>query len=88
VDHGPFAVAGRATPVDQRPTAHLTAMSPEAFDVTHLRRLRGRRFTRDDDASSVRVALVNESLARAAWPDENPIGRRAQHAILFSERRA
>jgi predicted permease len=76
VDHGPYAVVGRSTPVEQRPAAHITAMSPEAFDVMHMRLLRGRRFTRDDNASSTRVVLVNESLARAAWPNENPIGRR------------
>ncbi len=76
VDHGPYAVAGRATPVDQRPTAHLTAMSPEAFDVMRMRLVRGRRFSRHDDASSSPVVLVNESLARSAWPNENPIGRR------------
>jgi predicted permease len=51
-------------------------MSPEAFDVLHMHLARGRRFTRFDDASSARVVLVNESLARQAWPGENPIGRR------------
>jgi putative ABC transport system permease protein len=76
VDQGPYTVVGRVTPVDQRPMAHLAAMSPEAFDVLHMRLARGRRFTQDDNASSANVVLVNESLAREAWPNENPIGKR------------
>ena len=81
VDHGPYAVVGRAVPVEQRPVAHLASMSPEAFDVMHMRLLSGRRLSRSDDASSTRVVLVNESLARQAWPGENPIGRRLSTAF-------
>ena len=85
VDRGPYAVVGRATPVDQRPLAHLTAMSPDAFDVIHMRLVRGRRFTRDDNQSSQRVVLVNESLAREAWPNENPIGKRLSTRFYATE---
>ncbi len=86
VDHGPYAVVGRATPADQAPVAHLTSMSPGAFDVMHMRLVRGRRFTRDDNAASTRVLLVNESLARRTWPNENPIGKRL--AVAFYGTRA
>jgi putative ABC transport system permease protein len=81
VDHGPYEVLGRAVPVEQRPLAHLTTMSPETFDVLHMRLTRGRRFNRSDDESSARVVLVNESLARQAWPGENPIGKRLSTAF-------
>ena len=37
----------------------------------------GREFTRHDTLSSMRVAVINESLARKHWPNENPIGKRA-----------
>ena len=36
---------------------------------------RGRDFTDADAPTSTRVAIVNEALARAAWPGEDPIGR-------------
>ena len=35
----------------------------------------GRGFTSDDHPSSERVVIINEALARALWPDEDPLGR-------------
>ena len=35
----------------------------------------GRGFTSDDHATSERVVIVNEALARALWSDEDPLGR-------------
>jgi putative ABC transport system permease protein len=35
----------------------------------------GRGFTSDDRPSSERVVLINEALARALWPDQDPLDR-------------
>src|SRR5262249_48915027 len=35
----------------------------------------GRGFTPDDRSSSERVVIINETLARALWPDKDPAGR-------------
>jgi putative ABC transport system permease protein len=35
----------------------------------------GRDFSAHDDEKAPRVALINETMARRLWPDENPIGR-------------
>jgi len=37
---------------------------------------RGRLLTPEDRAGAPHVAVVNEALARMAWPDQDPIGRR------------
>src|SRR5690606_331239 len=37
--------------------------------------LAGRDFSPRDDGNAPKVVLVNESLARAAWGDRNPLGR-------------
>ena len=37
--------------------------------------VRGREFTEQDDASSPRVAVVNEVMARQMWPGQDPIGK-------------
>jgi putative ABC transport system permease protein len=38
--------------------------------------LGGRDFTVDDRAGSARVMLINETMARQFWPQENPLGKR------------
>jgi putative ABC transport system permease protein len=38
--------------------------------------IRGRAFTDADDEGAPRVAIVNETAARALWPGQNPIGQR------------
>jgi putative ABC transport system permease protein len=38
--------------------------------------LRGRSFTDHDDSASPSVVVVSESMARAYWPQESPLGKR------------
>jgi len=74
---GQFTIEGRAsgaTGDDQ--AAHVTVSTPELFNVLNIPSLRGRLFTRDDDAAHTPVLLINETMARRFWPNENPIGRR------------
>ena len=49
--------------------------SPSYFETMGTRVLRGRGFTGSDNATSERVALVTESMARLVWPGEDPIGK-------------
>ncbi len=40
--------------------------------------LRGRLFGPDDRAGSEQVVIVNETMARMYWPDEDPLGKRVK----------
>ena len=44
----------------------------------NARLLAGRDFTADDDADAPQVAIVDETLARLAWPGQNAVGQRLQ----------
>jgi predicted permease len=48
---------------------------PGYFDTLNISILRGRDFTAQDQASSQRVVIVNETFARRNWPGEDPIGK-------------
>jgi len=51
------------------------AITPRYFETLGIPLLRGRVFTANDTAGSMRVAIVNETLAKRAWPLEDPIGQ-------------
>jgi len=45
------------------------------FDTMRIPLLRGRAFRENDDAKAPLVAIVNQSMARQFWPNEDPIGK-------------
>ena len=50
--------------------------SPDYFRTLGIRLVSGRVFTDRDRTGQPKVIVVNETAARAFWPNENPIGRR------------
>jgi predicted permease len=56
--------------------SEVTSVTPDYFKVLQASLERGRYFTEDDDIGKQPVAIVDESTARAYWPDRDPIGRR------------
>jgi putative ABC transport system permease protein len=49
--------------------------SAEYFQAIGMRLLQGRLFSTADTPDRPRVAVINETFARKAWPNENPIGK-------------
>jgi putative ABC transport system permease protein len=45
------------------------------FSTMRIAMKAGRGFTSDDHPSSERIVVINEALAHALWPDEDPLGR-------------
>lgn len=63
-------------PEGQRPHVHYRAVSEGYFETMAIRVVRGRTFAASDAAEAPRVAVINEAMARQAFPGENPIGKR------------
>jgi len=57
------------------PQANVRMATPGYFATLGLRLVSGRDFSARDDAGAPRVVVVNESLARTAWGDQDPVGR-------------
>jgi predicted permease len=55
--------------------ASVNRTTPGYFDAMQLP-LRGRDFSDADQAGTPAVAIVNETMARELWPNEEPVGRR------------
>ena len=71
-----FSVAGRPpqTP-DQKVTADYRRVNQDYFRAMRIPVLRGRGFTEQEVTSNARAVVVNETLARTFFPDEDPLGK-------------
>jgi putative ABC transport system permease protein len=56
--------------------AEIESISPNYFRLMGIPLIRGREFTDADSSTSPDVVIISESLARAYWPNEDPIGYR------------
>jgi putative ABC transport system permease protein len=56
--------------------AEVESISPNYVRLMGIALIRGREFTDADSASSPDVLIISQSLARAYWPNEDPIGHR------------
>lgn len=72
-----YAIAGRE-PTDRanRRLAFFKIVSPSYFDALQIKLRAGRALSAHDIAGSSPVAVINETLARREFANENPIGRR------------
>ncbi|MGH9831458.1 MAG: ABC transporter permease [Blastocatellia bacterium] len=61
---------------EQAPTIGWQSASAGYFKTIGIPILRGRNFTAEDAARAQRVAMINESLARRVFPNEDPVGKR------------
>jgi len=57
-------------------TANYYQVTPGYLRALQIRLVRGRLITEQDTATSTPVALINETMARRFFPDEDPIGKR------------
>jgi len=73
----PYQLAdGPQRPIAQRPFAAWTGVTPSYFKAMAIPLLAGRGFTAADDDRAPLVAVISETLARLAWPNDSAIGKR------------
>ena len=74
---GIYSIEGKPLPPpEQRVEYPVEVVSPGYFETVGMTIVRGRGFTEADHADAPRAIVINETLARTGWPDQDPIGRR------------
>ncbi|HKQ90376.1 MAG TPA: ABC transporter permease, partial [Blastocatellia bacterium] len=72
-----FGIEGRPVLPDQLPQiAYVIRVSPDYFRALGVALRRGRYFTSADTAEAPRVVLINKTLQRRFFSNEDPIGKR------------
>jgi putative ABC transport system permease protein len=76
-----FIIEGRPplTPGEE-PELYSRSVAGEYFRVLGIPILQGRALTRDDRSDAPLVGVINESMARQYFPEQNPIGARIRWA--------
>jgi putative ABC transport system permease protein len=69
-------VEGHPATAGEKYEAAIQPASARYFQTLGIPLVQGRYFTEQDDDKAAPVVIVNETLARRFWPDENPLGRR------------
>jgi len=77
IEGGPGPDVPRGNP----PQAIFTVATPGYFHTAGIPLLQGRDFTHRDRMGAEYVAIVSESVARDAFPGEDPLGRRIQTGL-------
>ncbi len=74
---GSFRIEGRIVPPDQQPPhGDRWTATADYFQTMSIPLAKGRYFTERDVKDAPGVAIIDETLARKYWPNEDPLGKR------------
>ncbi len=72
-----FVVEGRpAPPAGREPVAYVNGVMPSFLPTLKIQLISGRNFNDSDSRTAHPVVIINQSMARALFPNESPIGHR------------
>ena len=75
MENTPFLPEGQIQDPEKDQSAWNNAVSPSFFHTMGIPIMAGRDFNENDTASAPKVGILSESLARKAFPGQNPIGK-------------
>jgi putative ABC transport system permease protein len=75
----PISLEGRpAGEVAQRPEAVYRAVTDDYFRTLQIPLISGRLFTAQDNQNTIPILVINQTMARRFWSDEDPIGKQVR----------
>jgi predicted permease len=76
MDNSDFLPDGEKFDTHKREAEDINVVGNDFFSTLGIKIIEGRGFTAQDTATSPKVAVINEALAKKRFPNVNPIGRR------------
>jgi predicted permease len=76
-----FSIQGRATESERGPVADIAVVDAQYFRTMEVPLITGRNFTDLDTYKTRPVAVIDQTLARQYWPNENPLGQELKFAF-------
>ena len=67
-------------PGQQPPESSFNSVDASYFSTMRIPILRGRTFADSDNEAAPQVAMVNQTMAKKLWPNEDPVGKRFRWA--------
>ncbi len=81
-----FVIEGRPDPgSENQPGGKYTIICPNYFQTMGIKQVSGREFTEQDSLNSPGVIVINETLAKRDWPNEDPLGKRIKLGFSNSD---
>src|ERR1700723_2920802 len=77
-NYSPFSIQGRPEDSARSPVADIAVIDTEYFRTMEVPLVAGRNFTVLDTNKTQTVGVIDETLARRYWPNENPVGQQVK----------
>jgi predicted permease len=74
-NYSPFSIQGRATESERNPVADIAVVDTQYFRTMEVPLIAGRNFSDLDTYKTKPVAVIDQTLARRYWSNENPLGQ-------------
>jgi putative ABC transport system permease protein len=80
-DYNSFEIGGRPRPqrMVDLPIADKRVVTPDYFAVMSIPLLKGRALGGSDTATTLPVAVIDESTVKQYWPNEDPVGKQIRY---------
>jgi predicted permease len=86
ISWGGIGIEGYDAPSGQEAIqADQRVATPGYFETMRVPLIRGRYFNEQDTKESLRVAIIDENMARTYWPDGDPLGKRFKRGRVSSD---
>jgi putative ABC transport system permease protein len=77
-NYSPFSIQGRPTDSERSPVADIAIVDTQYFHTMEVPLMAGRNFSATDTNTTQAVAVIDQTLARRYWPDQDPLGQQVK----------